>query len=86
MGQMPARNAFSTTNFVCCKGPSLASTNSTAPSTMPSILQEICGSLSSKSLSPKMIVPLQPHRGCMQHAVQNPPHARRMLASPVLAL
>ena len=41
MGQMPALNAFSTTNFVCCRGPSLASTNSTAPSTMPSILQRI---------------------------------------------
>lgn len=45
MGQMPALNAFSTTNFVCCRGPSFASTSSTAPSTMPSILQRIHGSL-----------------------------------------
>ena len=36
----PRLSAFSTTNLVWLRGPSLASTSSTAPSTMPSTL---CG-------------------------------------------
>ena len=40
MGLRPCRRAFSTTNFVCESGPSLASTRRIAPSTIPRILQQ----------------------------------------------